>query len=165
MREQILYAAFFLLLFTSCANIGRITEIVDPEEVNRENLTNLPYQTSPEYGFKVGITRKVPGETGSILRNVDLQFTEFSGCYDIKDGGKDAGQYLIAVVNGTFECEYHGGKCNGEYDPANSLIIVSYKGFNRKGILPLLKHEWAHVYGILDNDHKNLKTVQKCTRY
>ncbi len=165
MRTLIPYAAFFVLLLTSCANMGRITEIVDPEEVNRENLKNLPYETTPEYGLKVGMTRKVPGDKGAILRNVDGQFTEFSDCYGIKDGGKQARQYLVAVVNGTFECEYHKGKCNGEYDPANSLIIVSYKAFNRKRILPLLKHEWAHVYGILGNDHKNLKTVQKCTRY
>lgn len=165
MRVKILYICFFVLMLTSCANMGRITEIMDPEEVNRENLKSLPSETTPEYGLRVGITRKVPGDERTILGNVDRQFTEFSDCYDIKDGGKRAREYLIAVVNGTFECEYHKGKCNGEYDPASSLIIVSYKAFNRKGILPLLKHEWAHIYGILRADHENLKSVQKCTKY
>ena len=68
-------------------------------------------------------------------------------------------------MDGTFECRYHGGKCNGEFDPDAGLIIVSYKAFNRKGTLPLLKHEWAHAYGIMEPDHGNLKKVQMCTRY
>ncbi len=165
MRIEFLVFVCLALITVSCANMGRITQIMNPEELSKDNLKNLPYETTPEYGFKVGIARNVPSDRTTILENIDEQFTEFSGCFDIRDGGQKAGEYLIAVVNGTFKCEYHRGKCNGEYDPENSLVIVSYKAFNRKGILPVLKHEWAHAYGILESDHENLKTVQECTRY
>ena len=159
--------ALIVLLFivTGCANIGRFGQIMNPEELSKDELAKLPTEKTPEYGFRVGVERDVPGETGEILRNVDTQFSEFSECLQIKDGGEEARRYMIAVVNGTFRCEYHHGRCNGEYDSDYGLIIIGYKAFNRKGILPVLKHEWAHVYGILGDDHKNLKEVRKCTGY
>ncbi len=150
---------------TSCANMGRWTQTIDPEEVSKEDLKDIPYEVTPEYNFKVSIAKNVPSNKKNILSNVDRQFRQFSRCYDLKDNGTEARKYMIAVVDGTFECKYHGGKCNGEFDPGAGLIIASFKAFNRKGTLPLLKHEWAHAYGILSSDHKNLKTVKKCTRY
>lgn len=165
MRIEFLFFICLALITASCANIGRINQIMSPEELSKENLKNMPYERTPEYGFRVGITGNLATERIEILDNVDQQFSEFSTCFDIGDGGEKAGKYLIAVVNGTFACEDHGGRCNGQYDPGKSLVIVSYKAFSRKGILPLLKHEWAHAYGILENGHKNLKTVRKCTRY
>lgn len=152
-------------LTASCANMGRSTQVLDPEEVSKENLKDMPYDLTPEYGFKVSASKKVSASRNKILNNVDRQYSAFSECFEIKDNGREAREYLIAVVDGTFECKYHGGKCNGEYDPGAGLIIVSYKAFNRKGILPLLKHEWAHAYGILGSGHENLKTVKNCIRY
>ncbi len=159
--------ALILLVFTvtGCANMSRFGEIMNPEELSRDELLKLPAEKTPEYGFRVGIVNNLRGETGEILDSVDEQFSGFSQCFRIKDGGEEAKRYMIAVVNGTFRCEYHRGRCNGEYDSDYGLIIVSYKAFNRRGILPVLKHEWAHVYGILRNDHGNLKEVRKCTGY
>ncbi|MCL4245749.1 MAG: hypothetical protein KJ002_11570 [Candidatus Dadabacteria bacterium] len=155
------------LAAASCANMGRFTYIMNPEELSKEELRKLPYETTPGYGFMVGAAPgAVPdGEELLLLEDIDVRFTEFSRCFGITDGGKEVSGYLIAVVHGTFACIYHRGRCNGEYDPDYSLIIVTYKAFNRKGILPLLEHEWAHAYGILSSDHENLDGVKKCTRY
>lgn len=165
-RLSLMFTLSLLVLSSaSCANMGRWTQTIDPEEVNKENLKDIPYDVTPEYDFRVSVSKNVPSNKKKIMGIVDKQFTEFSRCFDIQDGGAEARKYLIGVVDGTFECKYHGGKCNGEFDPGAGLIIVTYKAFNRKGTMPLLKHEWAHAYGILGPDHKNLKKVQKCTRY
>ena len=156
---------FIVSFSASCANFGRWTQVINPEEVSKEDLKDVPFELTPEYEFKVSVSKEVPAREENILLNVDSQFTEFSQCYGIEDNGREASQYLIAVVDGTFECKFHGGKCNGEFDPGAGLIIVSYKAFNRKGTLPLLKHEWAHAYGILASDHRNLKSVKRCTNY
>ena len=87
------------------------------------------------------------------------QLAQFSACFDITDRGEEAREYPIAIVNGTFECKYHYGRYNGEYDTDYRLLIVVNKAFKRRGILPLLKHEWAQIYGILRNDYRNLKKV------
>lgn len=153
------------LAAASCANMGRFTDIMNPEELSKEELRKLPYAATPGYRFMVAVEPgAAPGGEG-LLEDIDARFTEFSGCFGITDGGKEVSDYLIAVVHGTFTCVYHRGRCNGEFDPDYSLIIVSYKAFNRKGTLPLLEHEWAHAYGILSSDHENLDDVQKCTRY
>lgn len=165
MRIGIPAIVLILLATASCANVGRFGQVMNPEELSKDELKKLPYETTPEYGLKVGIGGTVPGERDEILKNVDEQFAEFSGCFNIRDRGEGAREYKIAVVNGTFECEYHHGRCNGECDSDYRLIIVSYKAFNRRGVLPVLKHEWAHAYGILRNDHKNLKEVRECTKY
>lgn len=152
-------------LAVSCANFGRWTQVFAPEEVTKSNLSGMAYELTPEYEFKVNVSKEVFANDREIRSSIDAQFKELSQCYGIKDNGWEARKYMIAVVDGTFKCEYHRGKCNGEFDPDVGLIIVSYRAFNRKGILPLLKHEWAHAYGILNSDHGNLKTVKECTTY
>ncbi len=149
----------------SCANMGRFAYIMNPEELSKEELQKLPYETTPVYRFKVSVEPGAAPGGEELLEDIDLRFTKFSECFGITDGGKEVSGYLIAVVRGTFTCVYHRGRCNGEYDPDYSLIIVTYKAFNRKGTLPLLEHEWAHAYGILASNHENLDEVQKCTRY
>ena len=156
----------FSLTAASCANVGRFTDIMNPEELSKEELRKLPYETTPGYRFMVAVEPgAAPGGGEGLLEDIDARFTEFSRCFGITDGGKEVSDYLITVVHGTFTCVYHRGRCNGEFDPDYSLIIVSYKAFNRKGTLPLLEHEWAHAYGILSSDHENLDEVQKCTGY
>lgn len=167
MRPKIQGVSLLLLVLASasCANMGLIMQNMNPEQVSKDELKDLPTEPTPKYGIRVGKDSNVNAEMSEILENVDYQFTEFSECFSIKDGGEKARQYTIAVVNGTFRCEYYFGSCNGEYDSDYGLIIVSYKAFSRKGILATLKHEWAHVYGLLRDDHQNLKDVKWCTRY
>jgi hypothetical protein len=145
--------------------MGRFNQVLNPEGQSKDDLQKMPYETTLKYGFRVSAARDVAAQEDLLIQNVDEQFTEFSACFNITDRGKKVREYLIAVVNGTFECKYHNGRCNGEYDEDYRLLIVTYKAFNRRGILPLLKHEWAHIYGILRNDHWNLKDVQICTKY
>ena len=153
--------AIILLMFTVsvCANMGRFNQMLNPKALSKDDLQDMPYKTMPEYGYMVNVEREVPGQETLIIQNVDEQFSQFSACFDITDRGKEAREYLIAVVNGTFECKYHYGRYNGEYDTDYHLLIVVNKAFKRRGILPLLKHEWAQIYGILRNDYRNLKKV------
>jgi len=164
-KKKLIVPLLFILASISCANIGRINQVIDPEEVNKKELNRYSYKVTPEYKLRVTTVKELSGKQGKILTNVDKQFTEFSNCFGINDNGAVARKYLIAVVVGTFECEYHRGKCNGELDPKNDLIIVAFKAFNREGILPVLKHEWAHAYRFLDSEDNNLKSVKKCTKY
>lgn len=154
-----------LLSASSCANVGRFNRVIDPQKVNKKDLESLPVVKTPVYEFRLTAEHGLNGKLDSLTANVDEQFAEFSECYEISDNGDRAREFLIAVVEGTFECKFHNGRCNGEYDPDNKLIVVTYKAFNRKGTMPLLKHEWAHAYKILDSDHENLEEVQKCTVY
>lgn len=162
---KLVLALALSLAASSCANMGRFTDIMNPEQLSREELRKLPYETTPRYGFMVGVAPDAAPDDRSLLDEIDLRFTAFSDCFGISDNGKELSGYLVAIVHGTFSCVYHRGRCNGEYDPGNTLIIVSYKAFNRRGILPLLEHEWAHAYGILSSGHENLEEVRKCTRY
>jgi hypothetical protein len=135
------------ILFTvsACANMRRYNQMLSLEALSKDDLRDMPYKTTPEYGFRVNVERDVPGQENLTLQNVDEQFSQFSACFAITDRGKEAREYLIAVVNGTFECKYHDGRCDGEYDADYRLLIVVNKAFKRRGVLPLLKHEMAHI--------------------
>lgn len=165
MRKVILVFLLFLPIITSCANVGRVSTVIDPKRVEKEDLKSIPHLTTPTYKFKVSSVKSLSEKTGKIISEVDEQFTEFSRCMDIRDKGAKARSNIISVVNSTFECKYHGGRCNGEYDSRNELIIVTYRAFNREGTLPLLKHEWAHAYGFLKSDDSNLDKFKRCTKY
>lgn len=163
--RKIVLSFLILSLYAACANVGRVADVIDPQKVAKPELSSLPVITTPKYIFRVSIVESLIDKRKYIIAEVDDQFSEFEECAKVSDGGKEARHNLISVVDGTFECEYHGGRCNGEYDSARNLIIVSYKAFNREGLLPLLKHEWAHAYGILRPNHANLKEVKRCTTY
>jgi hypothetical protein len=139
--------------------------VISPYKLNKENLKSLPEVTTPVYTFRVSVVSSLSSKKSRIIKGIDNKFSEFSRCMNITDDGAISRQYLISVVDGTFECKYHGRRCNGEYDSQNKLIIVTYKAFNREGMLPLLKHEWAHAYGFLKPDDSNLEEVRKCTKY
>gem|GEM_PF-1477667 len=149
----------------SCANVRGASTVISPRKIDREGLKSLKESITPAYGFRVSVVPPLSDEKGKIITNVDTQFREFSKCMGITDNGARVRPYLISVVGGTFECKYHGGRCNGEYDADNNLIIVTYRSFNREGILPLLKHEWSHAYGFLKSDDSNLDEIRRCTRY
>ena len=164
-KKALILQLLIILGAVSCANLGRMNQVINPEQVNKRDLSRYDYEVTPEYDFRVTTVKELSGKQGKIITNVDKQFTEFSKCFGINDNGAVARKYLIAVVNGTFECGYHHGKCNGEFDPDNNLIIVAFKAFSREGILPVLKHEWAHAYRFLDSEDNNLKSVKQCTKY
>src|ERR1700757_246752 len=146
---------------SSCANVRGLSTVISPQEVDKEGLKNLKEVITPIYALRVSINSPLSDKKEKILNDVDSQFREFSRCMNIKDNGAKVRPYLISVVDGTFNCKYHGGRCNGEYDNPNNLIIVTYKAFNRDGILPLLRHEWAHAYGFLRNDDSNLDEIRR----
>ena len=149
----------------SCANVRGASTVFSPRKVDKGDLKSLEESITPAYSFRVSISPQLSDKKEKIIRNVDAQFREFSGCMGITDNGAGVRPYLILIVDGTFECEYHGGRCNGEYDTDNNLVIVTYRAFNREGILPLLKHEWSHAYGFLKSDDSNLDNIRPCTRY
>ncbi|MER3446709.1 MAG: hypothetical protein C4291_07640 [Candidatus Dadabacteria bacterium] len=159
---------FILLIIPaliSCANVLGVSTVISPRRVDKGDLKGFEESITPAYGFRVGISPQLSDKREKIISNVDTQFREFSGCMGITDNGVKVKPYLISVIDGTFECRYHGGRCNGEYDAENKLIIVTYRAFNREGILPLLKHEWSHAYGFLKSDDSNLDEIKQCTRY
>lgn len=149
----------------SCANLRGASTIISPRKVDKGSLKSLEESITPACGFRVSVSPPLLDKKEKIKSNVDTQFREFSECMGITDNGTRVRPYLISVVDGTFECKYHGGRCNGEYDADNNLLIVTYRAYNRKGILPLLKHEWSHVYGFLKSDDSNLNEIRRCTRY
>ncbi|NIP29145.1 MAG: hypothetical protein GTO02_01205 [Candidatus Dadabacteria bacterium] len=161
----LIFSVILIPLISSCANTRRITEVINPKDIDKGKLEDTPYTYTPIYKLKVGSIKKLRSKMGDIVEIVDKKFGDYSKCADIKDKGFVARKYKIVVVDGTFECEFHDGRCNGEIDSDSKLIIVSYKAFNREGKLPLLKHEWAHAYNILRSNHSNLKKVKKCTKY
>jgi hypothetical protein len=157
-----------LLIFPgliSCVNVGYVSTVISPLKVDERDLQSLKESITPEYRFRVSVNPQLSDKKEKIISHVDTQFREFSRCMRITDTGARARAYLISVVDGTFECKYHGGRCNGEYDADNNLVIVTYRAFDRKGVLPLLKHEWSHVYGFLKSDDSNLDEIKQCTRY
>lgn len=165
MIKTVMMLLIFLPIITSCANVGRVSSVIDPKDVEKEDLKKLTSVNTPLHKLRVTTVKSLSDKSGKIAKEVDSQFTEFSRCMNIKDKGAKARTNLISVVNGTFECKYHGGRCNGEYDSRNELIIVTYKAFNREGTLSLLKHEWAHAYGFLESDDSNLDELKRCTKY
>lgn len=153
------------LMVSSCANMGHFKYIMKPEVVTKNDFTGQSYEVSQEYKFKVATVEELSDKKSEIAVQVDVLFAEYSSCMNVEDNGDAVRKFLIAVVNSTFTCNYHYGICNGEYDPQNNLIIVSYKAFKRRGTLPLLQHEWAHAYGALRADHSNLDSIIECIKY
>lgn len=153
------------LMMSSCANMGHFKYIMKPEVVSKNDFASHNYEVTQKYKFRLVTVESLSDKKIEIAVQVDELFTEYSSCMNINDNGDGVRQFLIAVVNGTFTCNYSYGMCNGEYDPQNNLIIVSYKAFKRRGTMPLLQHEWAHAYGALNADHSNLSSVIHCTKY
>ena len=135
MHKRALIILLFSLLMASCANMGQFKYIMKPVDISKEQLEEQPPQITEKYQFKVVTVKALSDQRVEIATMVDELFSEYSHCMDVTDNGDAVRKFLIAVVNGTFRCNYHYGMCNGEYDPQNLLIIVSYKAFKRRGTL------------------------------
>ena len=136
-----------------------------PEIFSKDEFINQSSLVTEKYHFKVITVELLPDKKQELSIQVDELFTEFSSYMNVTDNCDGFRQFTIAIVNSTFTCNYHYGMCNGEYDLKNNLILVSYKAFKRRGTLPLLQREWAHAYGILNDDHSNLGSVIHCVNY
>ena len=165
MKVELLLFFFLALITTSCANMGHFKYIMKPEVVNKDDLEDQAYELTPKHKFKVVTSESLSEQRPEIIITVDTLFTDYSDCMNVTDNGDGVRKFLIAVVTSTFTCNYHYGKCNGEYDSQNELIVVSYKAFKRRGTLPLLQHEWDHAYGTLKSDHSNIRSIIQCIKY
>lgn len=165
MKKRTFIILLISLVMTSCTNMGHLKHIMKPVVVNKDDLKNQTHELTPKYKFKVVTTESLAEQRSEFMVAVDSLFAEYCDCMNITDNGEAVRRFVIAVVHSTFTCNHHQGKCNGEYDPHNELIVVSYKAFQRSGTLPLLQHEWAHAYGDLKSDHTNLKSVKHCIKY
>ena len=101
---------------------------------------------------------------------IDEQYEEYSYCTKVilkKDPKLKKLQKvkIIIVKDSKFKCDYHSRRCSGEYDTSLNTIFVSRKDFGKGGLVPLLKHEWSHVNGILESNHTNLNKIKVRTRY
>lgn len=136
-----------------------------PEIFSKDEFINQSSLVTEKYHFKVITVESLSDKKQELSIQVDELFTEFSSCMNVTDNCDRFRQFTIAIVSSTFTCNYHYGMYNGEYDPKNNLILVSYNAFKRDGTLPLLRHEWAHAYGILNAEHSSLGSVIHCVNY
>jgi hypothetical protein len=159
---KILWVAMMMLFLFGCAYIK-------PVDINKQELKTLHSVMTLENEIEVAMVPSLYRKFGMILPEVDRQFDEFRDCviqYGFLDRVDDRiRQYRVAVVTDLFECRFHRGRCGGEFDPGNGLIIVAYELIFRDEKIPLFKHELAHLYGILPPDHNNLERVKVCTKY
>lgn len=165
MQKKAFIILLMSLIMSSCANMGHIKYIMKPEVVSKDEFIDQSYIVTEKYNFKVITVDSLSDKQQELSIQVDELYAEFSSCMNINDKGEGIREFTIAIAKSTFTCNYHYGMCNGEYDPKNNLILVSYKAFKRHGTLPLLQHEWAHAYGILNADHSNLSSVIHCVKY
>jgi hypothetical protein len=151
-----------LLMLISCAYIS-------PIDVNKESYMRLPTAKTPLNGITVSAVPSLENKMPEILTEVDRQFDEFKACMMgngfLENVDNRVKEYRVIVVTDIFECPYHGGRCAGEYDPKRRMILAAYQVAFREGLLPLFKHELAHLYKVLQTDHSNLERVKICTKY
>jgi hypothetical protein len=160
MSRLILFLPLFFLM--SCA-------VINPIDIPSNNkLASLDYELTPRYKLKVALYDVSAAKKQKIMDEIDERFKDFADCYD-KDVNSlldRARSRLHVIVETTFECSFHGGRCNGEVNSKNKLVILAYKAFNRDGIIPLAEHEWGHLFRLYDTDHDNkTKQNKECIKY
>jgi len=166
---------YILLLVTSliaagCATATKAYRVVDPHHIHKENLSKTKPLYSPRYKLPYAKTKGVDYSNQQWGEFIDEQYEEYSYCTKVilkKDPKLKKLQKvkIIIVKDSKFKCDYHSGRCSGEYDTSLNTIFVSRKDFDKGGLVPLLKHEWSHVNGILESKHANHNKIKVCTRY
>lgn len=81
----------------SCANVGRISDVVSPEKVDKRSLKKLPAHSTSKYKIKVATVDSLARKKKNLMVVVDKQFSELSSCMKIKDGGKAARRVPVAA--------------------------------------------------------------------
>lgn len=164
----IIYLASVAL--AGCGTATKAYRVVDPYELNKQKLSETKTLYTPEYKLPYAKTRGVDYSNEKWGEMIDDQYKEYAYCVKTKfkkdpNLKKLQSINIIIVKDSKFDCKYHNGRCSGEYDSSLKTIFVSRKDLNKKGLVPLLKHEWSHANGILKSDHSNLNKVKQCTRY
>ena len=170
MKKHTLLSLILMILLAGCGTASKAYRVMDPKDVNKDKLSKMPARYTPKYKIPFAKAKGVDQSMGWWASQIDKQLTEYATCVKHKFK-KDANINklktikVVVVTDSKFECKYHKGRCSGEYDPSKKLILVSRKDFQKSGFVPLLKHEWSHVNGILKTDHSNHGYVKKCTKY
>ena len=158
------------VIMAGCGTAAKAYRVVDPQKLNKEQLSKSAVLYSPEYKIPYAKTKGVDYSNRKWGEIIDKQYSEYSSCLE-KKLKKDPGLKkiqkvkIIIVKDSKFECKYHKGRCSGEYDASLQTIFVSRKDIKKQGLVPSLKHEWSHVNGILKSNHSNLNKITVCTRY
>ena len=153
-----------------CGTTAKIYRVVDPREIDKEQLSELQPKYTPRYEFKYVRNEGVDQSHDWWGDYIDNRYEEYSSC--VKKKFKKDPQFkllqdvkIIIIRDSKFNCKYHYGRCSGEYDKSLNIILVARKDFEKEGCVPLLKHEWSHVNNLISTDHGNLEVVKKCTKY
>lgn len=170
---------FVMVAIVSCGTLDKVRTIPFPNDIDKMELLGLEVHKTPVYDLPYSIDREngvdQPLEFwGEIL---DDRWQEFSDCIKRELGFYPSLEIvqsirIIVVPQGKFECDYHKGRCSGEYDTSLNAIYVSRKDFNKDGFVPMLSHEWGHALSrpngeqIYKSDHSNkTDAVRTCVPY
>jgi len=171
MKNTIYISLFIISLFAAgCGTATKAYRVMDPRDVNKESLSKTKTYNSPKYKIPYAQTKGVDHSEEFWGEVIDEKWEAYSKCVNTKlkkdpDLNKIKKIKVVILKDSKFECKYHSGRCSGEYDASLSTIFVSKKDFDKKTRLPLLKHEWSHVNGIMESGHANHKQIKVCTRY
>ncbi len=158
------------ILLGSCGTASKAYRVVDPRDINKQSLSKSKAYYSPKYKIPYAKTKGVEHSDEFWGEVIDDKWEAYAGCVkkELKKDPKLSKIKKVKVVilkDSKFECKYHSGRCSGEYDASLSTIFVSKKDFDKKTRLPLLKHEWSHVNGVMKSGHSNHREIKVCTRY
>jgi len=171
MKNTIYISLFIISLFAAgCGTATKAYRVMDPRDVNKESLSKTKTYNSPKYKIPYAKTKGVEHSEEFWGEVIDEKWEAYSKCVNTKlkkdpDLKKIKKIKVVILKDSKFECKYHSGRCSGEYDASLRTIFVSKKDFDKKTRLPLLKHEWSHVNGIMKSGHANHKQIKVCTKY
>jgi len=171
MKKSIWIPLLILSLFTAgCGTATKAYRVVDPRDINKQNLSKTKAYYTPKYIIPYAKTKGVDHSEEFWGQVIDEKWAAYSSCVKSKLKkdprlNKIKKVKVVILKDSKFECKYHSGRCSGEYDASLNKIFVSKKDFDKKTRLPLLKHEWSHVNGVMKSGHANHKEIKVCTRY
>ena len=171
----------FILLLAGCDSLEDTftDEILDPDNlITKEDALQQNYIfRTPIYDIQVAIDSDVDLSVDDVLERIDIDAIDFLNCqfFDGAEIGFEEfvlqdmtvvpplSELRVYVVPFNFQCDaVDKSICAGIHYKDCDLIIVAEEGFGRCGDLPLLKHEFAHRYGLAPN-HSNQVEFSACS--
>ena len=114
--------------------------------LNKAELRQRADVTTPKYGFSVVLDEGMNFK----LKFIDQHWDSFSKCYENALGTaprlERAKEFKLIVTKRKWKCVYHGKGCTAEIDIGRKEIYLTRLN------LQMDKHEWAHLYDLLDGD-------------